>query len=296
MPHWRAKLFTKEDPIGVHKCLGIFVLLHFAFRFFQMFFTDPSAGFGMRMGQGPSWVPVVCLVPHALLSMSSLIFHTVPKERVVGKPMIWQEYRIHNIGFALRSVISTALCSIAIHGGNTPALRRLAVWGSSLVCLLAIIVADMATHYLRPNEYESTTATMPYWDGCSVVTQKRFKSFYAYSQFLATLACLSVTNPSLPLAVMWPIQEASLLLTLVRKGLLSARGLHIAYTAALIAPYFVGLRTMFFMKSPDVLIMFAVGAALFQLRRRGLNKYALWLPVIVARIALGDNWLKYDIW
>jgi Fe2+ transport system protein B len=90
IPRWKAKLFTKEDPIGVHKYLGVFVLLHFAFRFFQMLITDPSAGLGTRLGRGPSWIPVACLLPHGLLSLSSLIFHTVPKVRVVGKPMIWQ--------------------------------------------------------------------------------------------------------------------------------------------------------------------------------------------------------------
>lgn len=38
VPRWRRKLFTKEDPIGVHKYLGVFCLLHFAFRFAQMYF------------------------------------------------------------------------------------------------------------------------------------------------------------------------------------------------------------------------------------------------------------------
>ena len=33
VPRWRKKLFTKEDPIGVHKYFCIFVLLHFLFRF-----------------------------------------------------------------------------------------------------------------------------------------------------------------------------------------------------------------------------------------------------------------------
>jgi cytochrome b involved in lipid metabolism len=73
---WRQKLFTKEDPIGVHKYLGIFCLAHFAVRFFQLFVGDPAAGFGTRLGRGPHIGPALCLVPHALLSLSSLIFHT----------------------------------------------------------------------------------------------------------------------------------------------------------------------------------------------------------------------------
>ncbi|KAL3895465.1 MAG: hypothetical protein SGARI_007440, partial [Bacillariaceae sp.] len=40
----RKKLFTKEDPIGFHKYLGIFCLLNFIGRYTQMFFGDPAAG------------------------------------------------------------------------------------------------------------------------------------------------------------------------------------------------------------------------------------------------------------
>jgi hypothetical protein len=85
----RGKLFSKEDPIGIHKYFGVFCLLHFFFRYYQMLLGDPSAGLGSRLGRGPSWIAPLCLIPHAILSLSSLIFHTVPRERVVGKPMIW---------------------------------------------------------------------------------------------------------------------------------------------------------------------------------------------------------------
>lgn len=84
----RTKLFTKEDPIGIHKYCGMFVLLHFAYRFFQSIFGDPAAGMGNHMGKGSSFLSLACVIPHAVLSLSSLIFHTVPKERIVGRPMI----------------------------------------------------------------------------------------------------------------------------------------------------------------------------------------------------------------
>jgi hypothetical protein len=293
---WRRKLFTQEDPIGIHKYLGIFVLLHFAVRYYQMLCTDPSAGLGTRLGHGSSWGPVLCLLPHGLLSISSLIFHTVPRDRVVGQPMIWQEYRIHNIGFGLRSVINAALCAMAIRGGNTPLVRHVAVIGSCISCVMAMIVADIATRYLRSNELESTTATMPYWEGCSSITQKRFKSFYAYCQFMATIGCLTVTNPAFPLAILLAIQLASLLMTLVRKGLLSTRGYHGAYTASLMAPFLVALRSTWYMKSPQMLHLFLLGSVLYQLRCYGVNKYMIWLPVMAFRIFYGDRFLTYHVW
>lgn len=189
IPRWRKKLFTKEDPIGIHKYMGIFVLLHFLFRFRQMYFGDPSCGLGTRLGKGPSIGPALCLIPHAVLSLSSLIFHTVPKERVVGKPMIWQEFRLHNIAFGVRSVVAAALAWMSYYSGHNPALRRLAIWGSCASVLLAQYVADLGTKHLRVNNAESTTATMPYWEGCSVETQvsmlcwRFFKVFYVIALF-----------------------------------------------------------------------------------------------------------------
>jgi hypothetical protein len=295
-PRWRVKLFTKEDPIGVHKYLGAFVLLHFVFRFYQMLFTDPSAGLGTRRGRGPSWIALACLLPHGLLSLSSLIFHTVPRHRVVGKPMIWQEYRVHNIAFGLRSVVTAAACSLAVRCGNTAKLRRWAVRISGATCILAMVAADIGTKMLRSSHEESTTATTPYWEGCSVATQKKFKSFYAYCQFLATIGCLMVSNPAIPLAVLLPIQIASLLLTLVRKNLLSTRGFHLCYTATLIVPYIVAFRSSIFSGSLDFVYLLSLGGILYQLRRHGVNKYALWLPVILARVTVGDQYVTYAGW
>jgi len=293
---WRQKLFTKEDPRGFHKTMGIFVLLHFFFRYSQMYFSDPSCGLGMRMGKGPSIVPALCLVPHALLSLSSLIFHTVPKERIVGKPMIWQEYRIHNIAFGVRSVVTSLLAWLSIYKAHAPIWRRTAVWGSCVTVLTALVVADEGTRRLRVDSHESTTATMPYWEGCSLETQRRFKTFYAYSQFMATLACLHVGNPGYALAVLIPIQLASLLMTLVRKGLISARNYHYGYTASLVMPYFVGLRSMAVAPSWDMPVLFGLGWALYQLRRRGINKYALWAPVLFARATIGDSFINWAVW
>ena len=112
-----SKLFTREDPKGFHKILGVYVLLHFIYRHGQMMITgdllyslhsltltnpisntnntmtsslsDPSCGLGSRMGQGPSMTAALCVIPHALLSLSSMIFH-IPRERIANKPMIWQ--------------------------------------------------------------------------------------------------------------------------------------------------------------------------------------------------------------
>ena len=207
---------------------------------------------------------------------------------------IWSEYRVHNIAFGVRSVITAGLAWLSYYKHHAPLWRRFSVWGSAATVILALFTADLGTHFLRVNNMESTTATMPYWEGCSVQTQKRFKTFYAYCQFLATLACLAVGNPAWPLSVLVAIQLASLLMTLVRKGFLSTRGYHIGYTTALIMPWLVGFRSL--SSGPDFLFMTAFAWVLYQLRRRGINKYVLWGSVICGRIALGDRVLHWSVY
>jgi hypothetical protein len=85
-------------------------------------------------------------------------------------------------------------------------------------------------------------------------------------------------------------------MTLVRKGLLSAKGYHYLYTASLVAPWFVGLRHVFIAKKFEFPAMVGLGYLLFWLRRRGVDKYALWVPVVVLRILIGDDWIAHDIW
>jgi hypothetical protein len=96
--------------------------------------------------------------------------------------------------------------------------------------------------------------------------------------------------------VLLAIQVASLLMTLVRKGLISARGYHYGYTATLIAPYIMALRNMFYMGTLEMPFIMASGGLVYSLRRRGVNKYRLWVPLLAARIAVGDTHLSWQIW
>lgn len=293
---WRKKLFTREDPQNIHKVCGLFVLIHFVIRFYQMLFGDLSAGFGSRMGQGANFTGVLCLVPHSILSLSSLIFHTVPIERIVGQPMIWQEFRAHSIIFSMRSIVATLCAWTSVYSQHDAVVRKVTVAVSSLSILMANHLAEKVTKKLCPCKMESTTATMPYWENCSTATQRRFKSFYAYSQFLATLACLSMSNPAWPFAVLLPIQLAAFLMTMVRKGFLSTKSYHIIYTFSLMIPYIVATRDMFYTKKFDVLFLFLGGYFLYRVRCLGLDKYYIWVPLVLLRILIGDQFVAYDMW
>lgn len=193
----------------------------------------------------------------------------------------------------MRSIICTVLAWTAVH---YPTCRKFAVAGSSATVLSAMYVADIATAKLRENSLESTTATMPYWEGCSVETQKKFKMFYAFSQFMATFATLITLNPVWPLLVLFPIQFASLLMTLVRKGLLTARGYHIGYTISLGLPYISAFRCFLLTQTFEVPMMTAVATILFTMRSKGMNKYALWGSVAASRVFFGDLVLDWKVW
>ena len=169
---------------------------------------------------------------------------------------------------------------------------------------------QVATIKLREDASETTTETMPYWAGASPSTIRRFKGFYAYCQWMATLGCLANGNPLWPLCIALPIQLASLLMTLVRKGLLTARGYHLLYTASLCVPFVVG--ECFGVESkrrrrangpnihaglarggaPFLALTPAAYALLFARRRLGRApqwKYLIWAPVLLGRILAGDH-------
>ena len=263
--------------------LGLFCLCHYIYRSaLALTGIDPSGGLGAgrlrRRG-------LVMIGAHAALSMSSLRF-VVPQERVATRPMIWQEFRAHNIVFALRSASCCALTALACAGTLS---RSTAVLGCALAVPVSMAAADVATARLRSDARESTTATMPYWPSASARTQRRFKTFYAYCQYMATLGCLACANPVWPLLIMLPIQLASLLMTLVRKGLLSCRGYHLIYTGTLCFPFVLGVASSIQRRMFDFVLLTPLAAAMLAARAAGAGKYALWAPVIGARVVLGDR-------
>lgn len=113
---------------------------------------------------------------------------------------------------------------------------------------------------------------------------------------MATTSCVMTLNPAWPFLVLLPIQLASLLMTLVRKGLLSAKGYHIGYTIALCLPYFSAFRSFIYSGAMDIPLLAGIASVLFAMRRKGLNKYMLWGTVAFARITFGDSVLDWRVW
>ena len=162
-------------------------------------------------------------------------------------------------------------------------LRRLSIFLCSCQVLGSLYLSDEVTKKLRINNNESTTLTMPYWNECKLNTKKKFKYFYSYCQYLATLSCISCTNIIWPFIVLLPIQLASFLMTLVRKGLISSKNYHYIYTLSLTLPFIVGINYSFRMKSMEVFIMFILAHILLIIRKLNVSKYLIWFPIIFLR-------------
>jgi hypothetical protein len=42
--------------------------------------------------------------------------------------------------------------------------------------------------------------------------------------------------------------------------------------------------------------MIVLGYMMYQLRRRGVNKYAMWAPLVAARFFIGDQLINHSEW
>ena len=60
--------------------------------------------------------------------------------------------------------------------------------------------------------------------------------------------------------------------------------------------YLVALRSSFYSKTPDAIVIFVVGYLLYFLRCSGISKYRIWITVVLFRIFFGDFVFTYDVW
>jgi len=93
---WKEKLITHEDPLHMHKILGLSCLVSFAWRIAQAGPND------MGFLSHPHWtVPTIAL--HWCLTLSAFVF-AIPAKRIKTGDRIWPEYRLHALVFLSRSL------------------------------------------------------------------------------------------------------------------------------------------------------------------------------------------------
>ena len=228
----------------IHKTLGLLALVHYIYRFYNFM------AYGSMMFESSMW-PLI--IVHAALSGTSLIFY-IPSIRSEKAPMIWPEFRAHSILFAYRSLTAMALTQLAI---SNPATRAATI-------LTTILLADTATSYFK-------------MEGASEAARTRLNYFYSISQVLATTTLLFSPSMERALMILFPIQIAAFLMTLVRKKLINPFHWHFYYAISLLLNYVHGGL----IQTESMPPLFYVCSAIFCFLRFGfrMNKYVLWTTI-----------------
>ena len=259
-------LFTHQDgKFGhIHKTLGGIVLIHYIARFIEF-----------AVYRNIAFVPAdtMFLLVHLLLSWSSFIFH-LPSIRSVHAPMIWPEFRAHSALFATRSL---AAMFVALAGASTPTTRLVNV-------MATIALADLATKYYKV--VATTMRDMPFPDWVTQKTRDRVNLYYSVSQVLATSILLCSPSMERAFFVLFPIQIAAFLMTLVRKRIIGPMTWHVLYAGSL------GMNYLHSELARDALpVWFYLGSLLFCVLRFKYrwNKYLLWGVIGVMQIAFQNG-------
>lgn len=273
------RLFTHEDFFHVHKVLGLLSLVHYGMRFYEWvvyreMFVDASK---LNI--------TIWVIIHMALSATSLIFK-IPQNRVKGAPMIWPEFRAHSIIFAFRSLI--AMLAIVYFGDYKyeSTIR-------SLIVITTLLTADTATAYYKKldNKLGTTMRGMPFPE-FSAKIMSVLNLYYSFSQVLATLVVLYVPDVGSVFITVFPIQIAALLMTLVRKGVITGAGWHFYYASALGLNYAYGLTCLGVCRmSIQHTIAYWLTAFIFSFARfyLNVNKYPLWIMACLCKVCLDQS-------
>ena len=264
------KLFTKEDPMHLHKTLGLLALCHFFYRYFIVYPTTGSLG--LVDGSVADWAAIAL---HCALSTSSLIF-TVIRTRLLEKPtIIWEEYRLHAIVFSVRGA------SVYVYAQLWPAVETAPglygtdaqIAGLWAFIMLHHVLVDKITDWYGSAE----TGTTVRGDGKRAGPKfKRLMRLYSLYQFLALGAHLTVhqLGPDIGWNPVIAVQSSAFCMTLYRKRLINGATHATIYTVCLVISAFHIVRML------DGYQNFLLKIGLIYLMRVKLgafgNKYFLW--------------------
>lgn len=209
--HNSHKLVTKEDPYHIHKTLGTICLVNYGYRYYLLLTRGT-----MDLNNSTS---AYLVVAHAALSCTSMIYR-IPKIRNKTGPMIYPEYRIHSILFALRSAVCFFLtyyhCSI---------VYRFAA------CYATMVLADIATSRYNTDTDSTTIRNMPFDNQIAEEDRHQITQMQSSHQIAATLFMLG--NLDSCFSPMFAIQIAAFLMTLVRKNIIHPTMWHLLYNLSL---------------------------------------------------------------
>lgn len=250
------KLVTREDYGHLHKIAGGASLLHYLYRGIRWAATG-------SMGFEYDWRTLCLIAVHAFLSGSAMFFHLSSK-RNRKLPMIFPEFRVHSIIFAYRSIVCMLAAYLEVYNSAPMWITR------PTIVFATIVAADMSSNHFVSDE--KTMRGMPFPDCVSEDMRRLVTYYYNFSQFGATTVILSKRGLESPFVMMFPIQLAAFLMTLVKKNIISPGAWHILYAGSLALGY---IHTKQHADPTNRYSMALVTAAALRLLLRA-NKYMVW--------------------
>eukprot|EP00439_Symbiodinium_sp_Y106_P039347 s535_g4.t2 len=198
--------------------------------------------------------------------------------------------RAHNLIFVSRLVF-VFLCAWTVNRYN--AMAGWPLWAMMTLCQLSVFaqmrLADLATAWLRDDTHETLVSTMPYWEHCPKWVESMFRTWYSASQIYTTVTII-LAGPGMDLyfVMILPYQLYSVLMTFVRKGVISSRTCHVTYFWSLWQSWICG----FMLRSPRFFIqMQFLQILIYCTRVYGLNKYVLWIGLCIpVQFSLYATW------
>jgi hypothetical protein len=261
-----AKLITREDGkyFHIHKIIGFLCLIHFLYRYFLLFQYN---GFELKTNYDMAMVSL-----HGFLSVSSLQFH-IPSIRNPVSPMIYPEFRLHSILFALRGIVC---CFLHYYASSFYASL-----GSRVVIFVTMGLADRITMYYKKEGDSRTMRNMPFDESVPTETRDEITLYHSKMQVGATL--FSLVNKDTSFSPVFAIQLAAFLMTLVRKNIIKSVHWHLIYGMSLAINIFLYITT------EPIDFVFVISSFLFFSYLRfslNIDKYFVWSIICLYRTGI----------
>lgn len=262
------KLATFEDSYHIHKTLGFLSIFLYWYNFYALV-VYRDMNLNSRYG-------LVVLGIHGTLSLSSFIF-SISKNRHNTLPIIYPEFRVHNLLFVFRSI----LCCLAFYS-------KLHMCLNMFICFATMLVADAVSKYYKKANVTTTMRHMPFMDYLEDSEKMKVVRMHSFMQLIATYYMLeNITTAYTPI---FAIQIASFLMTLVKKGIIKTSDWHYIYSLALWLNILAVLDTnLSFIVAMNALCIFMYYWRIIF----GMNKYAGWLIVFSSHYLLKNSIVVY---
>ena len=265
---------TREDPIHLHKTLGILSVLNFFYRYGYCYLSTGTLGYNGKEGNKHLYIlDWLTMLIHTCLALSSILFR-VPRKRISNKPMvIYEEYRQHAMVFTVRCLVVFAIVT------TFPTAPG---WCTPVAVMACHLLADRITsiHGTAGNTAVRATAKHAKLSPFYQVVGK----LYSLYQFLAIGSHVLPNDRLADLAfnAIIAIQSSAFMMTLYRKRIIRGRTHMVVYAFCLLISGFHIVRLIGWWSCVLVTVTFLLR---IKTPRAWSNKYVCWSIFLIM-----SNW------